>query len=253
LVSTTGTAGPGPGAQAGAAAGGTQVTEDRLTVAGITAPIVTVENPQTVVKPATVEHALTLTAPTAMAEVMVSRPVALIEAPAGELTTDQVTVCEGPLVPTTAAESCNVVEPVCGLLMVAEEGLTLTEVTVGGGVTGVVVTMTVALPQTAVLNVEQASIATVPAVTAVTRPVLAPTVAMAVLVERQVTVVTTPTSAFTDAVIWRVVPTWIVAGFGPTVMLWTVAAGGGAGGVTVTSSPHAATPAATRPDHSRER
>ena len=166
----------------------------------------------------------------------------------GAPTTDQVTVCGGLFAPATAAESWIVAEPDCGLAMDAAAGTTVTPVTVA---TGKVCTMTVALPQTAVLNVEQASMATVPAVTAVTSPV-ALTVAMAVLVERQVTVVAMPASALTEAVIWSCVPTWMVAGFGPTLMLCTPSTGG-AGGVTVTSSPHAATPNATRPDHSRER
>jgi hypothetical protein len=112
-----------------------------------------------------------------------------------------------------------------------------------------------ALPHTVTTAVEQAVGETDPVPTAVSNP-LALMVATVVGVPAgndQVTVVATPASALTAADIWSVEPTGIVTPLGATLMLWTVAAGGGAGGCTVTSSPHAATPAATSPDQSRER
>ena len=167
LVTSTATAGPGPGTQEPGGAG-TQVIELMDTVAGDGVEMLTAENPQTVVKPLTVEQADTFTTPAVMAEVMVRSPLALMEAPTGPLTTVQVTVCDGLLVPMTAAENCRVpVAAPAGLMITLPEGgVTVTLTTVAA----LEETVTVAEPQTEVVTVEQAVIATEPAETPVTRP-----------------------------------------------------------------------------------
>jgi hypothetical protein len=168
------------------------------TVAGAGTVIVSAENPQTLVNPDTVEQALMFTVPPAAAEVTVTSPVLLTVtvAPSPAVATDQVTVWDGLFVPTTAAESCRVVLPVAGRLIVAELGVTFTAVTVDG----FVLTVMVATPQTAVTTVEQAWTATFPAPTVVSNPV-ALIVATEAGAADQVTVVATPASAFTAAVI----------------------------------------------------
>jgi hypothetical protein len=105
------------------------------------------------VKPTTVEQALTLTVPAEIAEVIVRRPVALIEAFAGLPGSDQVTVCEGLLVPITAAENCSDALPVAGRTRNGLGGVTFTCCTVAAGAELMVI---VALPQTDVTTVEHA-------------------------------------------------------------------------------------------------
>src|ERR1044071_5781460 len=76
LVSTTVTSGaPATGVQVPGVTG-TQVIELIETVAGVGTCTCTAVNPQTLVKPATVEQALTLNDPPGVAVVMVTKPVA---------------------------------------------------------------------------------------------------------------------------------------------------------------------------------
>src|ERR1051325_5655531 len=109
-------------------------------------------------------------------------------------------------------------------------------------------TVIVAAPQTAAFTVEQAWMPTEAAATPVTLP-FAAAVALATSRDFQVTVVAKPESALTEATSWTVWPIEMVAPSGATLTLWTTFAGP----TTVTSSPQAATPAATSPDHSSER
>ena len=90
---------------------------------------------------------------------------------------------------------------------------------------------------------------TLPSATPVTRPV-ALTVALALSLDDQAIVgaPVAPGSRVTAAVIWSVPATATFAPSGATVTDRMPAAGGSGGGVTVTSSPHAA-PTSTRPDH----
>jgi hypothetical protein len=143
------------------------------------------------------------TVPPAAAEVTVTRPVELTVTvvPRPAVATDQVRgLCGGLLVPETEADNCSVVLPVAGRVMLAFDGVTVTAVTV----TGLVLTVIVATPQTAVTTVEQACTATFPAPTVVSNP-LALIVATEAGAAVQVTVVATPASAFTAAVICWVV------------------------------------------------
>jgi hypothetical protein len=186
------------------------------TVAGAGMLMVIAAKPQTLVNPATVEQALMFTGPPAAAEVTVTNPVLLTVTvvPKPAVATDQVTVWEGLLVPTTAADSCSVVVPVAGRLIVAALGVTFTAVTVAG----LVLTVMVATPHTAVTTVEQACTATFPAPTVVSNP-LALIVATEAGAADQVTVVATPASAFTAAVICWVDGCEMVMPLGATAML----------------------------------
>jgi hypothetical protein len=127
-------------------------------------------------------------------------------------------------------------------------GTTVTPVTVGA----LEAMVRVALPQTAGTRTEQAMIATEPEPEAavVTTPVCALIEAFDGSLVLHVTArLVTPASAFTAALNGIVTPLPTVTPFGATLMLRTV----GSGSFTVTSSPHAATPATSKPDHSIDR
>jgi hypothetical protein len=183
------------------------------------APMVTVMalEPQTEVYPATVEQADTTTVPPVEVDVMVTRPEALTDRmPVVPVGCDQVTVCDGLFAPWTAAASWIGVEPVFGRCTLTAFGVTVTLVTVG---VGAATTVRLAAPQTDVLTVEQAVMATGPVklAGAVTRPVALTVTEALELV--QVTVVATPASAFTAAVICSVVPAVMFTPEGATLML----------------------------------